>query len=72
MACLAAGSPTVAVRVLELLPAARLEILGRIDIVRLAIGLAIRAEVIGCLGLKANFSTVLVRSILGLLPTQTT
>jgi hypothetical protein len=72
MACLAAGSPKVAVRVLELLPAARVEILGRIDIVRLAIGLAIRAEVIGCLSLKANFSTVLVRSILGLLPTQTT
>ena len=72
MACQAAGSPKVAVRVLELLPAARVEILGRIDIVRLAIGLAIRAEVIGCLSLKANFSTVLVRSILGLLPTQTT
>ena len=55
-----------------MLPAARVEILGRIDIVRLAFGLAIRAEVIGCLGLKANFSTVLVRLILGLLPTQTT
>jgi len=38
LACLTAGSPTIAVRVLELLPTARLEILGRIDIVRLAIG----------------------------------
>lgn len=72
MACLAAGSPKVAVRVLELLPATRVEILGRIDIVRLAIGLAIRAEVIGCLSLKANVSTGLARSILDLLPTQTT
>lgn len=38
LVCLAAGSPKVAVRVLELLPAARLKILGRIDIVRLAFG----------------------------------
>lgn len=69
MACQAAGSPTVAARVLELLPTARVEILGRIEIVILAIGLAVRAEVFGCPGLKASVSTGLVRSILGPLPT---